>query len=271
MLGNIPRIPGVLPTLAPRTAYAVPAAESRLMAYSDIEVWMQPDLGNARKVGDLLTVAGRKGRVAISTVPAIALGTGMAGALETINIPASGTVAGKQPLHVPDYEITGDYFMAMVCRFDAAAAMGSTVYRFFSAGIDGGADVELYTQNGALYQRHVAASNASATGKFVAGASYLVWATYDATLNKAALGVNTMDPLPLASENLTGAAGAGRPLVIGGKFTAAGSGAEQMFQGQIRAAFVGRTAWYAPSKQLIRRRFLSEVASLYGGDFGLVG
>lgn len=266
MFGNVPMIPGVLPTMAPRTVYPAIAAETRMADYTDIEVWLQPDRGNTRKVGNLTTVTCRSAHVALSTVPTIGPGTGMAGGVETINSPA-GNANGAQPLHIPGYEITGDYFMAMVCRFDAAATMGATVYRFFSAGIDGGADIELYAQNGVLYHRHGSNHNAIAGIGFAAGTSYLVWATYDATLNKGAAGVNKMDGMTLSPENLTGAAGAGRAVVIGGKFNAAGSGAEQMFHGQIRAAFIGRTAWYAPAKQLIRRTFLTELASLYPGDF----
>ncbi len=65
------------------------------------------------------------------------------------------------------------------------------------------------------------------------------------------------------------AGGAGRPVVIGGRFSASGASAVQNFKGAIRAAFIGRTAWVAPSKELIRRSFIGEIASLYGSDFTL--
>ncbi|GAB1477777.1 hypothetical protein MASR2M74_03190 [Paracoccaceae bacterium] len=268
MVGNISQVPAAFGTFAPRNTYTRPPAEQRMQRYEDIEIWVQPDRGNAVAMGNYLTVKGRKGYVAETNVPTIKLGTGMAGALPTLNFPG-GNVSGRYPLHVSDYEVTGSYFVAVVFRIDAAAAMGATVYRLFSAGVDGGSDIEVYIQNGILYHRHGANHNSSNTGQFTAGASYLVWASYDAEANQAAMGINTLNPIAPFVSALSGPAGAGRPVVIGAKFNSAGTGSEQLLHGAIRAAFIARTAWVAPSKAEIRRRFLSEIGSLYPNDFTL--
>lgn len=268
MVGNISVLPAAFGTFAPRNTYTRPPAEERMQRYEDIEVWLQPDRGNAVPMGSYLTVKGRKGHVAETNVPTITLGTGMAGAIPTINFPG-GTVNGKRPLNVVDYEVTGDYFVALVLRLDPAMVMATTAYQLFNAGISGGADAEWFLQDNVLRQRQGSTVNALPGGLFTPGQSYLVWASYDAALNKGTMGVNTLDPITLAVEGLSRAGGAGRNVVIGGRFKADGTGAEQLFHGQIRGAFIGRTAWVAPSKAEIRRRFLSEIGSLYPSDFTL--
>lgn len=130
------------------------------------------------------------------------LGTGLADGVEVLELPG-GNLSGQKPLSVAGVSQGASYFNAHLVRIDPGADMTSTPYRFFSQGVSGGDDVEGYVQGGRLYQRHGSVANISGAGVLAAGQAYLVWFSFDATLGKATMGVNSATPLVLATDAIT--------------------------------------------------------------------
>ncbi|MCR5856003.1 hypothetical protein [Mesorhizobium sp. J428] len=270
MTGSIPKIPFALPHIPARPAFTVPGAEGRMLDFEDIELWIQPDLGNVRTgAGNYLSITGRKGWRAQSNDAKIALGTGMANAIPTINMAAGVTTLGKLPLHVPGYIISGSYFVAVLFRWASTAVFDATVYRFMSAGITGGADVEFYSTSNRLVLRHTDALSQTAVLTMAANTSYLVWASYDAALNQAKVGINSASATAWSTNALTGAGGAGREIVIGSVLNAEKTQGSQPLLGEVRGFWAGRTPWVAPETDTVREAFLREIASLYPDDITL--
>ncbi|MCR5859733.1 hypothetical protein [Mesorhizobium sp. J428] len=270
MTGSIPKIPFALPNIAARPTFSIPDAEKRILDFEDIELWLQPDLGNVRaQASNYLSITGRKGWLAQSNDAKIVLGTGMEDIIPTINFTSGNTTAGKNPLHVPGFVIDGSYFVAVLLRFAAGTTFDSTTYRIISGGISGGTDVEFYCQNDRLSLRHGSGQSQTLAQSFAADTSYLIWGSYDAGTNQAAVGINSPTALVWSTDNLTGAAGSGREIVIGGQFNAGRTQGEQLFNGQMRGFWAGRTAWVEPEFDVIRAAFLGEIASLYPDDITL--
>lgn len=266
--GSIPKLPVSLPNVSAQPQYAVPSGEQRLLQFEDIDLWFQPDLGNTRRVGNTLSLMGRKGHVARAKAPGITVGTGMENDIETVNFPG-GALVNQQPLAVENYRIAGSYFVAMLFRWDAAVALSGTAYQLFTCGVTGGDDVEAYMLNNAFYLRHGDAQNATSGSKFAADTSYLVWVSYDAATDTAEYGINSADPEAWTSEQLTGAPNCQRDLVIGGKLNAAATGASQLFHGQMRGLWAGPVNWATSDKNTIRRAFIGQIAALYPNDITL--
>lgn len=267
--GNIPTIPLVLPSLAAQASYTIPDIEKRMMQFDDINLWVQPDLGNVRRSGKNLRIAGRKGYQAYASDDAIVVGTGMAQGIATINMPGGNTASGELPMHVPDYALGGSYMVAALLRFSSSATLSGTAYQIFSAGVDASASaMNLYMLNGALYLRHGTTNQNIKLGPLIAlNTSYLVMASYDADADEAILCLNSATPLVLNTEALTGAAGGDRDLCIGGKFNPQRSAGTQLFHGAIRAAWASNTThWVGDAKASLREAFVAMVGDLYGAD-----
>ena len=266
--GSIPKLPVSLPSIAGQNVYTIPDGERRLLQFEDIDLWVQPDLGNVKRVGSKLIAAGRKGYTASTNASTITVGTGMENGIATINIPG-GTLSDKLPLSVKDYRIVGSYFAAILFRWDAAVSLSGAAYQLFNCGVEGGDDVELYMLNNALYLRHGEAQNATSGTRFAANTSYLVWASYDANSDTAEYGINSASPETWTSELLTGSPNCQRDLVIGGKFNPAGTGGAQLLHGQVRGFWAGPVNWATSDKAAIREAFISEIAALYPDDITL--
>lgn len=268
--GSVPRLPFPVTGLVPQPDYSMPAAEERLMQFDDINLWIQPDLGNPRRTGKHLRIPGRNGYHAYSSDDAIVVAPGMAGNVPVITFPGGITTAPELPMHVPGYFITGDYFVCMLIRWAAGASLNGTAYQLYHAGIDGGDDVELYMLNNAIYQRHGAAQNASTGSKFALDTSALVWASYDEANNIGEVGINSASPVSWQSTAITAPGGEGRPLVIGGKLNTGATAGTQMFHGAVRSVWASNTKhWCGEENAQLREAFLGEIASMYPLDITL--
>ena len=271
--GNIPTIPLALPGLAAQPSYTIPDIEKRMMQFDDINLWVQPDLGNVRRSGKNLRIAGRKGYQAIASDDAIVVGTGMAQTIETINLPGGNTGSGELPLHVTDYLLGGSYMVSALVRFSASASLSGIAYQIFSAGVDGSdSAMNLYMLNNALYLRHGTTNqNIRLSPLFALNSSYHIMASYDVVADKAELCINSATPLVLNTEALDGPAGGDRELCIGGKFNPQKSAGTQLFHGSIRAAWASNTThWVGDEKASVREAFVDMVGDLYGNDITIV-
>jgi len=263
MLGNTPQIPFRLPYTSQAPSFTIPDAERSLADFADIEVWAQPDAGNVLVPSPKLRIASRFGAWTLDTDgPNISIGSGLAEATEVLTI-SGGNDAGQEPPHVPGFTFSGDYFAAVLLKFDDAADMGA-VHHIFSAGIAGTATaLQCYNNGGALFLKH-GANNNSQAGVFAQGGEYLVLVTYDSEADKARAYVNSLTPVGWGgAENVAGPAGGDQELTIGARWDGAKVGMNQALDGVVRAVWAGRAPWGAARYDGIRSAFLQRVASLY--------
>jgi hypothetical protein len=102
------------------------------------------------------------------------------------------------------------------------------------------------------------------------GNKYILWASYNSDNNEHRVGVNTYNAIAFSVlDTLIGLGGAGRELVIGGKWNVQRSTGDQYFHGKIRSFWAGRVPWGGSIYDSVRTEFLSLVDSLYS-DIALV-
>lgn len=270
----ITRVPFALPNMPARPTYEMTERDRRLLSYDPLKVWIKPADGNVRRSGKVLRVAGRKGHMAYASDDAITVGNGMAGdAKPVIKFPGGSSTAGELPLHVQGFEldIAKGYFFATVIKWGAGVALTGTAYTFFASGAEtSDIDVQFYMLNNALCLSHgnIAPQLTNSVG-FVAGGSYLVWASYDPATKTPMVGVNSVTPRIWATNIVLEPAGPGRPVAIGGKFNTAGNAGLQMFLGDMAEVFICDEQMVTADKDLLREAMLADIVSAYAGEIAL--